>query len=152
MRRIIVALLMSLTCSSVPANEVRRFSLQELVDRSDLIAIGVGTGRQDRSGTSSINEVGAVDVSLMLKGTPASSVRVITRGEFIELDVDCCDQGSSYLIFVIEANSGMYVPTNGRYSVFKVSGDAVLSWSEECPSKSLATVLEDVLEATERKR
>lgn len=147
MRKVVIFMLLSLSCSSVPANEVRRFSLQELADRSDLIAIGVGTGHQDRSGTSFINEVSSIDVNLMLKGAPESSVRVITRGEFIELDVDCCDQGASYLIFVVRASSGMYVPTNGRYSVFKISGDDVLNWSEGCPSKSLTTVLEDVREA-----
>lgn len=152
MRRVIAVFLLSLSCcTGAIANEVRRFSLKELVDRSDLIAIGVGTGQRDRSETISINEISAVDVNLILKGTSASSVQIITRGEFIELDVDCCDQGTSYLIFVTEARSGMYAPTNGRYSVFEMSGDAVLNWSDECPSKSLEEVREDVLGATERR-
>jgi hypothetical protein len=122
--------------------------MKEHVKSSDLIVIGVGSGssRLDESNDGYIKEVAVFEVRSIIKGAPSPSVNLVTKGQFIELDVDCCEKGLMYLVFAKRTKSGEYIPTNGQYSVVRIDGDRVLNWVDGCPSQSLENVLQDLRE------
>ena len=148
MYRKLVAVALSLICFAAFGNEVRRMSMKEHVSRSDLIVIGAGSGstRLDDSNDGYVKEVAVLEVHSMIKGAPSPSVSLVTKGQFIELDVDCCEKGVTYLVFAKRTKYGEYIPTNGQYSVVKIAGDRVLNWGDGCPSQSLKAVLQDLRE------
>lgn len=148
MYRTLVAIALSLICFAALGNEVRRMSMKEHVSRSDLIVIGAGSGssRLDDSIDGYVKEVVVLEVRSIIKGVPSPSVSLVTKGQFIELDVDCCEKGVTYLVLAKRTKSGEYIPTNGQYSVVKIDGDRVLDWADGCPSKSLKAVLQDIRE------
>ncbi|GGD51842.1 hypothetical protein [Pseudoxanthomonas indica] len=144
MRRVVISVLLLLTSCNASGNELRRYPFKELIERSDVIVVATGTGRKKKGLSSSLNEVSRLEVKTAVKGEPKSIFDLITSGQFIELDVDCCEKGDSYLVFAQEAKSEMYAPTNGQFSVLRVKDGEVLNFLDFGTSESLDAIIESV--------
>lgn len=146
MIKIIVPILFALVPSDVFATELRRLPLQELVERSDLIIIGHNCGEKGDDASHSTSESENLIADLVLKGPSVSTLKLLTKSQIIELDVECCEEDIRYVMFLNEAYEGAYASTNGKYGVFQVRGDIVLDWNQESQAASLDSVLREIRE------
>jgi hypothetical protein len=133
-----------LACSSASANQVRVHSAPELVERSDLIAVVKAVGCRGDNAAIQAPEVCVVEVTSILKGDAEPSVELMTVGQFVELDVDCCEKSVSYLVFAVRGQGSKYVSTNGPYGVYKIEDGWISGWRWQGSLVRVETVLEEL--------
>lgn len=112
-----------LICGPSSANEVQRFDLAKLVERSELVVIArahsmgrFAWGRLDfRSAT--------FEVDTTLKGPPLASVEVALDTPIPEASMDCCVLGGAYILYLTpEGDDGRRRGVNGPYSAVRILG------------------------------
>lgn len=118
--------------------------MQELVLRSELIAIGVGAGCEKDDSKPYATEVCNLSLREVFKGPDTASIELTTVGQIIELDVSCCERGAAYLIFAGPAGASQFASTNGQYGVYRIDDGALLGWGEQASSARLDAVLEEL--------
>lgn len=118
--------------------------MQELVLRSELIAIGVGAGCEKDDSKPYATEVCNLSLREVFKGPETASIELITGGQIIELDVSCCARGAAYLIFAGPAGASQFASTNGQYGVYRIDDGALSGWGEHASNARLDAVLEEV--------
>lgn len=144
MRRYSMILLMLLACAPAAGNQVRQPSTQELVERSDLIAVVKAIGCRSDDADLHAREVCDVETTTVLKGDAAPSVELITVGQFIELDVDCCERGASYLVFAVHGTGSKYGSTHGQYGVYRIEDGWISGWRWQGSLVRVEKVLEEL--------
>jgi hypothetical protein len=88
--------------------------------RADAVVLG----RAVQAGCApKVHRCAHLEEVVFLKGAkPAtpSRIEIVLDNRITEIEVDCCLEGKTYLMFLIKRN-GMYLPVQGVFSVFDLS-------------------------------
>lgn len=120
--KIISTISMLLTSGQLFAYELREMPINELMEKSDMIAIGTVKTINPRKETDRF-KIASIKINRILKGDKKSYVFFLYDGPISEAHPKCCDLGEKYLFFLIKVKDENYVSTNGRYAVLRLAKD-----------------------------
>jgi hypothetical protein len=146
---------MSVTMSTLRANEVTHHDLAKKVSDADFIVLGEVVSIQAVVVSDAITLEYAVVLPMQnIKGRKQpGQLRVLMSGPISEFDPECCEVGTSYLFFVEHAGDELYRSVNGRYGIYKLAGDAVINWypTDQDVTTELMTVRQEIAEFLKQK-
>jgi hypothetical protein len=110
------------TSQIVESSELAHPTLEQLVQRSDLVVIGTAKRTKLASVTKNpVVVVAEIRIERVLKGPPTTgTVRLAYGTGYAEADSDCCKRGAKYLLFLRATPAGEFVVTSGVSSAVQI--------------------------------
>jgi hypothetical protein len=141
---------MTVMMTTLRGNEVAHHDLSEKVRDADLIVLGEVVSTQSFVVSGAITLEYAVILPMQnIKGKKQpGELRVLISEPIPEFDPECCEAGTSYLFFLEHSADELYRSVNGRYGIYKLSGDAVIGWysNDKDELAELMTVRQEIVE------
>ena len=118
----ILILMLTMMPPYLSANEYIKKPFDYNVARSDLIVLGKAiSGRHHIASDNLGRWFVTIAPTTILKGTLRGHLEMLVSSDDVESDPACCEYGKNYLLLLVRAKDGMYVPVNGRFSVYRLN-------------------------------
>lgn len=103
------------------SNAIPRWTLDELSGHSNIVVVGTATkNTYVRNRGIPEGKYSTFKVGTKLKGIASTEIEVWTRTGISETDVNCCDVGDIYILFLKPVKNGRFQSVDGSFGFIRL--------------------------------
>jgi len=120
-RAALAALLLQPYAFDALAAQVLERSLDQKVQEATTVVVGIAEAGVGEVFLDGVNfRYVSFKVTRVLKGEPVTSINLMISGSVIDFNLNCCEVGKRYLLFLQEIKGGLHMSVNWEFGVYNL--------------------------------